>query len=336
MSHEKNAFAGAAWTHLLWPFVTLVILIGSNLLFTENFGRIQTVDGHLYGSLIDVFHRAVPVTLVAIGMTLVIATKGVDLAVGSVMAIAGAVAAVLLERGVAVPWVILAGLVAGIVAGVWNGALVAWLKMQPIVATLILMVAGRGIAQLITQGQKPTFDVPAFSFLGSGFLFGLPFSITLVALFLLFTVLLTRKTAIGLFIESVGSNATGSRYAGINEKTVVFVVYAFSGLTAALAGLMITADIQQADANNTGLFYELDAILAVVIGGTALQGGRYYLGGTVLGALIIQALTTTILTRGIAVEWTLVVKALVVLLVCLLQSDVFRTKVFGRLRRSQV
>ena len=330
----NNATFTSTWRHLLWPGVTLLVLIVFNLLFTDGFADIKIVNGHLYGSLVDIFHRGTPVILVAIGMTLVIATEGVDLSVGSIMAIAGSIAAILLLQGVPVPLVILACLGAGLAAGLWNGALVAFLKLQPIVASLILMVAGRGIAQLLTDSQKPTFDVPAFNFLGTGFVLGVPFTIPLSIFVLVATILLVRKTALGLFIESVGSNAEASYYAGINEKRVKLIVYAFCGLTAALAGIIITADVQQADPASTGLFYELDAILAVVIGGTALQGGRFFLGGTVIGALIIQTLKTTILTLGIDPKWELVVKALVVILVCLLQSEKFRQKITRKRRQA--
>jgi simple sugar transport system permease protein len=141
--------------------------------------------------------------------------------------------------------------------------------------------------------------------------------------------LLTRKTAIGLFIESVGTNPEASRLSGINSKNILLMVYVFSGLCAGIAGLILSSNVASADGNNAGLWYELDAILAVVIGGTSLNGGRFHLMGTVIGALIIQSLTTTIYSIGIAPEINLVVKAIVVLIVCLLQSPEFRKKVFG-------
>jgi simple sugar transport system permease protein len=218
-------------------------------------------------------------------------------------------------------------LAVGLLAGAWNGALVAFVGVQPIVATLILMVAGRGIAHLITHDQIITFTDAGYSFLGSGYLFRLPFSLTIVAAVLLVTALLVRKTALGLFIEAVGGNASASRYAGVNSAAVTWMVYVFAGACACAAGLISAAEINAADPENNGKYLELDAILAVVIGGTSLTGGRFSLPGSVIGALVIQTLTTTILTYGVAPQETLVVRAAVVIVVCLLQSEGLREKI---------
>jgi simple sugar transport system permease protein len=263
-------------------------------------------------------------------MSLVIATGGVDLSVGAIMAIIGTLAAKLIvESGWNFPLVVVISLAAGAALGLWNGALVSFLGVQPIVATLILMVAGRGIAQLLTDGQIITFEHPGFVFLGSGFFAAVPFTFTIVLLATIFTYVLTRKTALGLFIEAVGDNETGSRYSGISTRLIKCFAYGSSGFFAALAGLIVASDIKAADANNAGLYIELDAILAVVLGGTALTGGRFYLLNSLAGALLIQTLTTSILTRGVPVEYTLVVKAGMILTVCLAQSEQFR----GRLLR---
>ena len=313
------------FARLLWPALALLLLLVFNALFTPGFFRIEIKDGHLYGSLIDVLNRAAPVLLVSLGMTLVIATAGIDLSVGAVVAIAGSVAALLITRSeVGVLTVLSVALGVCLLAGAWNGLLVSVFGIQPIVATLVLMVAGRGIAQLLTAGQNITFQHAAFSFIGGGYLLGLPFTVTIVAAMFAVTALLTRRTALGLFIESVGNNETASRYAGINVRAVKLAVYAVSGLCAGVAGVIVAADIDASDANSAGLYLELDAILAVVIGGTALTGGRFSLLGTVLGALIIQTLTTTILMGDVPVDFKLVVKALVVLAVCLLQSEALR------------
>ena len=214
-------------------------------------------------------------------------------------------------------------LVLSLLAGLWIGILVAFVGIQPIIATLILMVAGRGIAQLITQGQIVVFIHEPFQYLGSGFLCGIPFPIVLVAAVFVCTYVLTRKTGLGLFIEAIGANSTASRFMGIREKQIKLAVYMFCGLCAGIAGLIVCADIKAADANNAGLFLELDAIAAVIIGGT-LWGGRFTLLGSIIGTLIIQSLTTTILTRGIAPEVTLVFKAVVIIAVALIQSEKFR------------
>jgi simple sugar transport system permease protein len=210
-----------------------------------------------------------------------------------------------------------------LLAGLWNGLLVAVIGIQPIIATLILMVAGRGIAQLITQGQIVVFIHEPFQYIGSGFLFGLPFPIFLVLLTFTSIYLLTRRTGLGLFIEAIGANSIASRFMGIRERMITLSVYIFSGFCAGLAGLIVCADIKAADANNAGLFLELDAIAAVIIGGT-MWGGRFTIFGSIVGTLIIQSLTTTILTRGVAPEVTLVFKAFVIILVALIQSEKFR------------
>jgi simple sugar transport system permease protein len=333
MAKPRFKLTGAQLGGLIWPLAALMVLLLFNLCFTEGFFSLKLRDGRLYGSLIDILNRAAPVLLVSLGMTLVIATGGVDLSVGAVMAIAGSVAAWLFTRGqLGLLPVLAITLGLCVAAGAWNGLLVAVFNVQPIVATLVLMVAGRGIAQLVTAGQIVTFEHPGFSFIGGGYLLGLPFTVTLVASMLLVGGVLTRLTALGLFIESVGTNPTASRYAGVSVGSVKLLAYAFCGLCAGLAGLVAAADIKAADANNAGLYLELDAILAVVIGGTALTGGRFSLIGSVVAGLIIQTLTTTILTSGVPVELTLVVKALVVLGVCLLQSERLRALVLrGRL-----
>jgi len=315
----------------LWPALALSLLLVYNSIFTPAFFRIELREGHLYGSPIDVLNRATPVLLTGLGMTLVIATAGVDLSVGAVLAVAGSIAALLVTHtACGTGTIVAATLACGLLAGLWNGLLVAAVQIQPIIATLVLMVAGRGVAQLLTEGQIITFEHPGLHFIGSGYLVGLPFTVTVAALMFALAALLTRCTALGLFIESVGNNEIASRYAGVNVPAVKLAVYGFSGLCAGLAGVIVAADIQAADANNAGLYVELDAILAAVLGGTALTGGRFHLAGTILGALTIQTLTTTILMRGTPAELTLVVKALVVLIVCLLQSEALRSRLSFR------
>lgn len=322
------------WTSLVWPVAGLALLLLFNFIFTEGFFRIEVRDGRLYGVLIDILNHGSKVMLLALGMALVIATGGVDLSVGAVMAIAGAVAAQLINmEGVPFPVVIAASLSVALLAGAWNGLLVGAFNVQPIVATLILMVAGRGVAQLITGGQIITFTDPRLVYVGNGSLFGLPFPVLLSLGMLVITILLTRKTAIGLFIESVGDNQRASLYAGVSSGGVKFLVYVFSGFCAGLAGLVAASNIKCADANHAGLFLELDAILAVVVGGTALTGGRFYLAGAIVGALFIQTLTTTMYMRNVSADVAPVPKAIAILAVCLLQSGLFRRKVSLLLRK---
>jgi simple sugar transport system permease protein len=223
-------------------------------------------------------------------------------------------------------WIALAAAIgAALLCGAWNGALVAGLGLQPIVATLILMVAGRGLAQLLTDGQIITVYYKPFFFLGSGYLFGLPFSLYIVAAVFIVTALLMRKTALGLFIQSVGINPVAARLAGLKTAVLIFTVYVFCSACAGVAGLMITSNIKSADANNAGLLLELDAILAVTLGGTSLAGGKFSLAGSVIGALIIQTLTYTIYSIGLPPEVNMVVKSIVVFVICVSQSAEFKT-----------
>lgn len=332
--HPAGRLEHGAAARLVWPLAALALLLAFNFLFTEGFFRLEVLDGHLYGVLIDILNHGSRVMLLALGMTLVIATGGVDLSVGAVMAVAGAVAAVLVTK-TNLPFgaVLAAALGVSVAAGMWNGLLVAGFRIQPIIATLILMVAGRGIAQLIADGQIITFSDPRMVFIGNGHLFGLPFTVTIVAASLAMTWALARRTAVGLFIECIGSNETASRYSGVNARLVKFLVYAFAGLCAGVAGLMAASNIKCADSNHVGLYLELDAILAVVVGGTALTGGRFYLAGSIVGALLIQTLTTTMYMRDVSSDVAPVPKALVIVAVCLLQSPVFRGQVVGLVRR---
>lgn len=319
---------------LFWPILVLASILCVNLFFDPSFFSIEVRGGHLTGSLVDIANRVTPLLLISIGMTLVIATKGIDLSVGSVVAMSGAMAAFVVGRpGISddslAPLFLAVALSIGLalLVGLWNGALVSRVGVQPIVATLILMIAGRGIAQLITNGQITTIYYEPYSFIGAGYLFMIPFSIYIAAAVFVLALLMTRKTSLGLFIESVGANPEASRLAGLNSKNIILMVYVFSGFCAGIGGLILSSNVAAADGNNAGLYFELDAILAVVIGGTTLMGGRFFLVGTVIGALIIQSLTTTIYSIGIPPEVNLVVKAVVVLVVCLLQSPEFRKKV---------
>ncbi|MBS1693829.1 MAG: ABC transporter permease [Actinobacteria bacterium] len=315
---------------LLWPALALLLLLGLNTALTPQFLSIRVEDGHLYGSIIDILRNGAPTMLVALGMTLVIASRGIDLSVGAVVAISGALACAHIASSTdpAAPGTIVSAMAialgASAVLGLWNGMLVSVFGIQPIIATLVLMTAGRGIALLITGGQILTVTSDPFKKLGAGYVFGLPVAI-LVSLAVFAVVgLLTRRTALGMLLESVGINPEASRLAGVRHRTIVFAVYVFCALCAGTAGLMIASNISAADANNAGLWIEMDAILAVVIGGTSLLGGRFSLTGTILGALIIQTLTTTVYTAGITPETTLVFKAVVVIVVCLLQAPRFR------------
>ena len=327
-SHPLAALA-RAMRGALPQIAALAIVLVADRLVSPQFFTVRLAGGRLFGSLIDVLNHGAPVATLSLGMVLVIATGGIDLSVGAVMAIAGAVAATLAGH---VPLVVTLGaaLGTGLVCGLWNGLLVAVVRMQPIIATLILMVAGRGVAQLITSGRILTFSDPGLSWFGGGSVFGMPAAIAVTAAMALVTIALVRGTALGLMIEATGGNARASRLAGIDTRSMTIVVYVWSGLCASIAGVLAAADILGADANNAGLWLELDAILAVVVGGTSLLGGRFGILLAVVGALIIQAMNTGILLSGFPSEFNLVVKAIVVLAVLVLQSPRVRATSFRR------
>ncbi|MGI4717345.1 MAG: ABC transporter permease [Janthinobacterium lividum] len=337
LAPAKPARASVFQHPLFRPLAALSLLLLIDFLLIPGFFRLEIKDGHLYGSLVDIVNRAAPLMLAAIGMTLVIATRGIDISVGAVVALSGTVASMLIggtmviNEGVPeyvaqtpMALALLAAMGAAVLCGLWNGALVAGLGLQPIVATLILMVAGRGLAQLLTDGQIVTVYYQPFFFLGSGYLLGLPFALFVVIAVFAATSLLLRHTALGLFIQAVGVNPVAARLAGIRTAALVVFVYVFSAACAGMAGLMISSNVKSADANNAGLMLELDAILAVTLGGTSLAGGKFSLMGSIIGALIIQTLTYTIYSLGVPPEVNMVVKASVVFLVCISQSDQFK------------
>jgi galactofuranose transport system permease protein len=307
---------------VVWPLAGILLLLVANLVLKPGFLQISVLDGHLYGLPIDVLNRGAKVMILALGMTLVIAVGGVDLSVGSVVAITGALAATVIARGTeSLALILPAALGVGALAGLANGLLVARLGLQPIVATLILMVAGRGVAQVLTDGQVLIIKHAGFNFLANGFLLGLPVTIVgAVALYLVAHFLL-RRSAAGLFIEAAGDNPIAARFAGLATARITILVYVACGLCAALAGVIEAANIGAADAQRSGENLELDAIFAVVVGGTALGGGRFLLLGSLVGALLLQMLITTMYNLGVPPAVAPVPKALLILAVCLLQSE---------------
>ncbi len=333
-------------SRLFWPLAAWVIILGFNAIVMPDFFEVDIMNDpvygkHFYGNLIDIFNNGAPLILVSIGMTLVLATGGVDLSVGAVIAISAAMGTVLINPALGnelianeiltenttrtpLPIIILADLAAGAACGLWNGLLVSRAKIQPMVATLILMVAGRGIAQLITNGQIMTIYYTPYFWFGNGYFLYLPVSIYIVAAVFIIAWLLVRKTAIGLFIESVGTNATSTYYSGIKEQNVKLLAYTFCGICAAIAGLIFSSYVHSADGNNNGLYYELDAILAVVIGGTLMSGGRFSIIASVVGAVIIWTFTVTVYSLGVPGNALLAAKAVLVMLVILLYSDYSR------------
>ncbi|NVE24037.1 ABC transporter permease [Burkholderia glumae] len=320
---------------LVWPALTLALLLALDVVYRPSFLAVTMLDGHLFGAPIDILNRAAPLVIVSLGMTLVIATRGIDISVGAIVAIAGATAAVILQADPShLAQALIAAAGVGLLAGFWNGLLVAFVGMQPIIATLILMVAGRGVAQLLTDGQIIPIGVSGYLRLGDGYLATIPCSVWIAAAVVTLSALLVNRTALGLFISAIGVNPVATRLVGLRSGMIVFSVYAFSGLTAAIAGIIASSNVRSADGNNAGLLLELDAILAVTLGGTSLMGGRFSMAGTVLGALTIQTLTYTTYSIGVPPEATLVVKAVVVILVSVIQSDAARGLLMRPIRKA--
>ena len=321
----------------VWPLLALAVILIVDGIISPGFYEIRIVEGRLFGNLIDILYRAVPTALVALGMALVIGTKGIDLSVGSIAAIVGAVIAWRIQAGDPHVLVLFHALGAGVLCGIWNGTLVSVLGIQPIIATLILMVSGRGIGMLINGiygGTDPSFQSAFLQGMSTGAIFYIPTRLYVFAVLFLVLWFLVRRTALGLFIEATGGNASASNLAGVNARLITFTAYVICGVMAAWAGVILTADTHTSDPVSVALYIELDAILAVVIGGGSLAGGRIYLGMTVIGALVIQALTTSILISGLPPEYNLIIKALVVLFVLVLQSENARRGVMTRLKRS--
>jgi simple sugar transport system permease protein len=346
MRKTKSSFTwrNVTESRLFFPLLALALILFLDFILIPGFFKFQVRDGNLYGSLIDILRNGSTVALLAIGMTLVIATGGIDLSVGAVMAIAASVAALLMNpyvlgkelspqilaliRDPNFTWqplwvVLLVTLLVGVVCGLWNGVLVAYARIQPMVATLILMISGRGIAQLITNGVRIQIFYEPYAFIGQGWVV-LPFSLYLVAFIFALTWLLTRKTAIGMFIESVGINSRSSFFSGISERNIKLLAYTFCGFCAGIAGLVASANIKTSDANNIGWSLELDAILAVVIGGTAMSGGRFSILASIVGAMVMQAVTTSMYALGVPAFALLAIKGVVVILVILLYSEQVR------------
>lgn len=288
----------------------LVVLVVANALFTPNFAT----SSNLWNVLLQVS----TVVLTAVGMTLVIATGGIDLSVGSLMAVAGAVAAVLLPHGVFVA--VIAALVVATLIGVLNGALTASLGVQPIVVTLATLIAGRGLAQVISnEGELVTVSDPGFAALGRGHLGAVPAPAIIALAAVLVAVFLLRATPFGRYVLAVGGNPAAARLAGVPVRRTTITVYAASAFLAGVAGLIVASRLGASDAAKIGLNMELDAIAAVVVGGTALVGGRATILGSVVGALIMQVIATSFNMLLVPYSWSLALKAVIILVAVYLQ-----------------
>lgn len=324
-----------------WALVAIIVLLGINVANDPTYLRISInpQNGNLVGNLIDILRASAPIIMIAVGMALVIATRGIDLSVGSIMVVSGAVSMEFLKNvdasgsaGAAATAIAIA-LVASTLIGVVNGLLITVLGLQPFISTLIMMLAGRGIAKVITSGQNTNAQNPPFQWLTNGYLIGIPVVFVLALAIVGVLALVVRRSAFGLMIESIGVNPKASRMAGIRPAGILMSVYMLSGFLAGVAGIFAVGSVMTVDVSRTGYQMELDAILAVVIGGTSLAGGRFYIGGAVIGSILIATLDKTIVFLGIPASATPAFKAVVIVALCLLQSQRVRS-LFGRRRRS--
>ena len=313
-------------SRLFWPSVSLLALLTITAIKEPRFLKLTLQDGELYGPLVIILRDSAPLMLVALGMTIVIATRGIDLSVGAIMAVSGAVALTIIDKSdtpdgwATVMVAVVVAVLVALVLGVWNGFLVSVVGIQPIIATLVLMLAGRGVALLITEGQITTVNSVPYQFFASGYLFLLPFAFFVWLVAVTVVALIERRTALGVLTESVGINPEASRLAGVRSRGIIWSAYIASGILAGIAGIIASSDIKAADANSAGLFIELYAILAVVLGGTSLMGGKFTIVGTVIGVLIVTTLDATVVWFGVAPAQKPVFFAVVVVIVVLFQS----------------
>ena len=326
MSTNKSTWKKLTSMRLFMPLVCLLAIIIVATITIPGFLSMSLKNGVPYGYPVDVINRASELVILSVGMTLVTAASGgQDISVGAVMAVAAAVCCQILSGGevsvnsLSAPIIVafLAALVASGICGAFNGFLVAKLNIQPMVATLILYTAGRGIAQLITDGQITYIRVKSYQVFGSYVgKFPIPMPVVIAIIVVIIAYVILKKTALGLYIESVGINGTASM--------IKFLTYLICGVLAGVAGFVASSRIYSADANNIGLNLEMDAILAVALGGNALGGGKFSLMGSVIGAYTIQALTTVLYGLNVSADQLPVYKAIVVVVIVVLQSPVFK------------
>ena len=321
---------------LFLPIFCMLLVLCVNIIYDVSQGRdfyeffkISMQNGLLNGRLINILNRGSEIAILAIGMTLVVsASAGTDISVGSVMALCAGVCCTLLAGAaapqateLAVPLIVgvLAALLVGCLCGAFNGALVAYLNIQPMVATLILWTAARAIGLLVCNNLIVYVRNDTFAVLG-GYIFGIPTPIIIAAICVIIVTLVLKKSAMGMYIQSVGINKKASRIAGLNSQRIIFLCYVLCGLCAGIAGVVASSRITSADTNNIGLNYELDAILAVALGGNSLAGGRFNLAGSIIGAYTIQAITTTMYNLGVSSAVNPVFKAVIVIVIVAVQA----------------
>ncbi|GAB2870638.1 ABC transporter permease [Actinoallomurus bryophytorum] len=292
-----------AWLQDYGVYAAIAALVVVNIAITPRFLSVENLRTQLV--------QVAPVVIVSLGMALVIGTEGVDLSVGSVMALATALIPLYLGYGV-VPAVV-AGLLGGVAVGLVNGSLVAFVGVQPIVATLALFVGGRGIALVVAGGRLKDIQNPGLLNLGSSSVAGIPLPVVAAAVLTVVVMAVVRRTTFGRRLVAIGGNRTASELSGLPVRRILLLVYVASGLLAAAAGILATARLQASDPSSLGLLMELSAITAVVVGGTPLTGGRVRVLGTVAGALLIQLVRATLIKHDLADSLAQMVQAVIIL-----------------------
>jgi ribose transport system permease protein len=291
-----------AWLQNYGVYLAVVVLLLFNVLFTENFLSAANFRTQLV--------QAAPVCIVALGMALVIGTEGIDLSVGSVMAISAALIPLYLGAGPLMA--IIVAVIAGVVSGLFSGYLVAYLGIQPIIATLALLVGGRGLALVIAHGQLVQLHSQEFLELGTGDFLGVPIMVIVAGVLAVLAGLVVQRTTFGRHLVAVGGNRAASTLAGLPVKRVLISVYVISGALAAVAGVLATSRLAASDPSDVGLLMELSAITAVVVGGTPLTGGRVRVLGTVFGALLMQLVQATLIKHNLPDSTAQMVQAAII------------------------
>jgi len=317
------------------PILMLILVLLINLFKDPSFFAIAIKNGVLYGRLIDVLNRGSEIAILAVGQTLVVAVSaGTDISVGSVMSLAACGGCMVLAgygntsvTGIVAPIAvgIIVGLLFGLGCGCVNGAMVAKLKIQPMVATLILFTAARAIGLLLCNNQIIYIRYEPYQYLGN-FLPGVPIPTPIIVTIIVIIIaqLILKKTALETYIQSVGINSRASKICGINSDRICFICYAICGLCAGVAGMIASSRIYSADSNNIGLNNEMYSILAVALGGNSLAGGKFNMAGSIVGAYTIQAIMTTLLAMGVSTDQSPAIMAVIIVIIVVIQSPVFR------------
>ena len=334
MSTNKSTWKKLTSMRLFMPLVCLLAIIIVATITIPGFLSMSLKNGVPYGYPVDVINRASELVILSVGMTLVTAASGgQDISVGAVMAVAGAVCCQILSGGevsvnsLSAPIIVafLAALVASGICGAFNGFLVAKLNIQPMVATLILYTAGRSIAAWINNNELPIVSDPTFSYFG-GFIPGIPiptpFFIAAVCVLVIFLVL--KFTTLGLYTQSVGINENSSKLNGLNPTFIKFLTFVILGLCVAVAALIKVSRLSSINYSVIAKDIEMDAILAVALGGNSLSGGKFNMAASILGAYVIQFLTTTLYKFDVQSDALPAYKAVVVILLVVLSTPKVR------------